>query len=306
MKKVEILKKRADFMKKIRLFFERNSVLEIETPILSDFGVTDVNLDMFETEFVFSSKREKKYLLTSPEYHMKRLLAEGSGDIFQITRAFRNNEEGRRHNPEFSILEWYRINFSMENLMNEVTELIQFLGIEKIPEQKSYSELFQKYLNFDPISAKIEDLKQISGQNFNEKDEFLDFLFVSEIEPKLSEFEAIFVHSYPKSQAALAKLDEKNPELAKRFELYLNGIEICNGFEELTDYDEQKQRFDEDNRLRKKIGKKEIPIDSRFLTALKLGMPNSSGVAVGIDRLFMAKENIQNIEDVLAFPFKKA
>jgi lysyl-tRNA synthetase class 2 len=304
---IEILKKRSELIKKIRLFFYNAGYLEVETPILSHHASVDLHLDSFITDYeIIEQKQHPLYLQTSPEFHMKRLLAEDSGNIFQITKAFRNGEFGLKHNPEFSILEWYHININYFELMDEVEELVNII----LPTQKilrmTYHESFETFLK-----CKSDDLNQLKSisklidprltSQLITLSEFQDFVFTHKIEPKLSELRRVFIYDYPIEQAALAK--SKNDGTACRFELYIDGIEICNGFEELTDSVEQEERFRADVVERRKYKKRDYPYDKNLIQALEKGLPQVSGVAIGLDRLIMIALEKNKLKDVIAFPY---
>ncbi|MDR1759561.1 MAG: EF-P lysine aminoacylase GenX [Fibrobacter sp.] len=299
---------RQKLLRKTRSFFEERGVLEVETPVLSRAGGTDPHLDYFETV------SPKRYLMTSPEFHMKRLLSAGFGDIFQITKAFRKEESGARHNPEFSILEWYRLGYSMETLMDEVEQLCsQILGSPVRAKRTRWEDAFKTYGKMDPFEKKTESwisaCKQMNipvPQNAGEfeQEDWWDYWMVMVIEPELGKTVPEFIWYYPPSQAALAQIteDTKGNRWACRFELYIHNVELCNGYQELLSAEEQAARFQEDTQLRKKMGKPEPETDSLFLEALRAGMPACSGVALGLDRLFMLALSKERIEDVLFFP----
>ncbi|MDG9671132.1 EF-P lysine aminoacylase EpmA [Hahella sp. CR1] len=303
---IDTLRKRADFIKRIRAFFDDRQVLEVDTPLLSSVTATDLNLDSFD---VISADPEPRYLLTSPEHAMKRLLAAGSGPIYQITRAFRRGEFGTRHNPEFAMLEWYRPGFSLQDLQREVEELLASLGYEEKAECMSYRQAFQRFVDLDPYRAETfvlqEAAAQVSGMAASElsRDEALDVLMTHRVEPALKPLGAVFIRDYPPSQAALARVgeDAEGDAVAFRFELYINGVEIANAYDELIDPVEQRRRFEEDNLARSAAKKPVIPVDERLLAALP-DMPESSGIALGVDRLFMVLEGKCRLEDVLGFP----
>ena len=306
-----LLKQRSEVIQKIRQFFYSENFIEVETPILSKYASVDVHLDSFETAFEQAKTSiHPMYLQTSPEFHMKRLLSEESGSIFQITKAFRNGEVGRKHNPEFSILEWYRIDYDYKELMQQVEQLINsVLGLGQY-RYITYEDAFVNSLKVNPYTISNSDLNQLVAtydielsKSLHTRDEMLDYLFTHCIEPKLAG--RTFIYNYPKSQAALAQINPTDPRTACRFELYIDGIELCNGFEELTDAHEQEQRFILDNRERLRLGKKELPYDRLFIEALKRGMPKCSGVAVGLDRLIMIALKKSSLEEVIAFPYNK-
>jgi lysyl-tRNA synthetase class 2 len=295
------LKQRAHIIRLIREFFEKRDVLEVDTPLLSLYGATDVFIDGITAKAL----GQTHYLQTSPEYAMKRLLASGSGDIFQLCKAFRNDESGKLHRPEFTLLEWYRVNWSYHQLMDEVDALLQ--RILECPKAKriSYEALFQEHLNINPHMVTLETLQSIAkehqlldtlGEQHENKDDWLMLLLSHLIESTLGIDTPCFIYAYPPTQAALAKISNGT---ALRFEVYVNGIELANGFEELQDAKEQLKRFESDNQKREQLGKPTIPIDTHFISALEHGLPNCSGVALGVDRLVMLALNKGSIEDVM-------
>lgn len=309
---IDSLIKKAKTIQQIRNFFQQKNVLEVQTPILSSFPITDLHLENLKTEFNHGSINKTFYLQTSPEYHMKRLICAGSGSIFQILPVFRNDELGRIHNPEFLMLEWYRINFSMFELIDEIDELLRLvLGCKKC-EKYSYNQLFAQFVGIDLLSASLNELCQkakSSGFQNPEQLEFNDlaqFLFSYYVEPNIGLDAPAVVYNFPKSQASLAKICPKDPRVAQRFEVYYKGLELANGFCELNDYQEQYQRFLQDNQLRQQYNKENKEIDMNLIAALKAGMPNCSGVALGLDRLIMLKLDKKNISEVMAFSFDRA
>lgn len=300
---------RAKIMKEIRRFFSDRGVLEVETPILSEFGVTDVHLSTFSTEFIapFHAQSKTLWLGTSPEYHMKRLLAAGSGAIFQLCHVFRNEEAGYRHNPEFTMLEWYRPHFDMYRLINEVDDLLQQILDCPPAESLSYQFVFQEYVGLDPLSAeKPELIAKAREHHFNcdedeDRDTLLQFLFSQVVEPKIGLDRPAAIYHFPATQAALAQVSSEDHRVAERFEFYYKGLELANGFNELTDAKEQQRRFEQDNRQREKLGLPTREIDYRLLAALQAGMPNCAGVALGVDRLLMIALGCERIEQVMSF-----
>ena len=313
---IENLKTRASLLKTIRDFFYARNVMEVETPSLSQASVTDIHLASFSTQFVGPgfAKGLPLYLQTSPEFAMKRLLAAGSGAIFQLAKAFRNEEAGRHHNPEFTMLEWYRPGFNAAQLMDEIDDLMTaVVGSEKA-ERISYQQAFITHLACDPLTASIEELTQLAklqgfdhiAEQENDKDTLLQLLFCMCIEPKIGQQTPCFVYHFPASQAALAKLNKDDNRVAERFELYFKGMELANGFDELTEADEQRQRFIDDNNKRKAQSLAEVTVDERFLAALSHGLPQCSGVALGVDRLLMLALNAKRISDVIAFDVERA
>lgn len=313
------LKARATFIQTIRQFFIERQVLEVDTPALSLGTVTDLHLDPFVCPFDYdpSGTKQNLYLQTSPEFAMKRLLAAGSGPIFQICKAFRHESAGRFHNPEFTILEWYRTGFNDHDLMQELDQLQQQLLGTSSALKISYHNAFLEHLQFDPLTISLDALQakvaEISDDDWlksESKDTLLQWLFSTQIEPVLGQdnghFTPCFVYDFPASQASLARVSENDPRVAHRFELYYRGVELANGFYELDNAAEQRRRFEDDNQLRKADNKPQRPIDERFIAALEQGLPDCAGVAVGIDRLFMLAQSSCHIEEVLAFPVDRA
>ncbi|WP_148863487.1 EF-P lysine aminoacylase EpmA [Marinobacter fonticola] len=311
------MKERAALLAYLRRFFDSRDVLEVETPLLASHGVTDLHLDCIPARLAAASGfgGGQAYLQTSPEYHMKRLLAAGSGAIYQVFRAFRDGERGRRHNPEFSLLEWYRPGFDDHRLMDEVGELVcGWLNIPA-PERMTYRQAFLQYAGLDPFTLSLDALRRRVGEQAGdaafaanlERDGCLDFILTHSVEPALSKRSAVFIHDYPASQAALARTREADGyRVAHRFELYLYGVELCNGYWELTDAEEQRSRFEQDNALRRQHGKPGMPADEFLLAALRSGLPDCAGVALGLDRLLMCRLGVQAIEDVIGFPIEHA
>lgn len=306
---LEALKARAVCNAQIRAFFLARSVLEVETPIMNASTATDPQLASIHA--LADQTASPLYLHTSPEFPMKRLLAAGSGDIYQLCKTFRRAEQGTRHNPEFTMLEWYRLDFSLEDLMQEVADLA--LEVLKQPfeiEMLSYHEAFEHHLGINPFTVCIENLFDLCAlhcaysANDLSRDDALNLLLASCIEPKLGQDRMTFLHSYPASQASLAQVyeDGSGHRVAKRFELYMDGLELANGYQELTDPFEQRRRFIADNAERSALDLEQIPLDEYFLQALEHGMPACAGVALGVDRLLMVQARTKKISDVLAFP----
>ncbi|WP_114192054.1 elongation factor P--(R)-beta-lysine ligase [Edaphovirga cremea] len=310
------LLKRAAIMAEIRRFFADRGVLEVETPAMSQATVTDINLFPFQTRFVGPGAADglTLYMMTSPEYHMKRLLAAGSGPIYQLGRSFRNEEAGRHHNPEFTMLEWYRPHYDMYRLMNEVDDLLQQILDCENAETLSYQQAFLRHLEVDPLTAdktqlreaaKKIDLEELAAKE-EDRDTLLQMLFVFGVEPHIGRDKPAFVYHFPATQASLAEISTEDHRVAERFEVYYKGIELANGFHELTDADEQLQRFEQDNRKRAARGLPQQPIDQNLLAALKHGMPDCAGVALGVDRVVMLALGASSISEVMAFPVDRA
>lgn len=318
---LSVLRLRAELLAQIRAFFAARGVLEVETPALSAAAITDPHLASFNTCYSGPGSQHGRplYLHTSPEFAMKRLLAAGSGCIYQIARVFRDGEAGSRHNPEFTLLEWYRVGFDHHRLMDEVAELVGMLLAGRLtlaePERLSYRQIFQHHLNLDPHRATVADLaacaetRNISiptGMPLDDPDPWLDLLLTHCVEPRLGSGRLTFVHDYPASQAALARLRPDDPPVGERFELYINGIELANGFHELGDTVEQRHRFAQENAARRAAGLPVMPVDEHLLAALEFGLPDCAGVALGFDRLVMLATRKTSLAEVLAFPLDRA
>ncbi len=281
---------------RVRTFFAEREVLEVDTPILSHAAPIDIHNEVMEVQ-----TQEKGYLHTSAEYAMKRLLVQGSGDIYQLSHVFRAGESGRLHNPEFTMIEWYRVGVPLQFLIDETLDLIH-LFLDRIPVQyHTYAQAFEKFVGIDYRSATPDDLKRITTEpQFKDKDTLLHFIMAFIIEPQLKGLHIIY--DFPPPQAALAQLRTTSEGVvAERFEIYFDGIELANGFHELTDPLEQRLRFIHSNEERHKLGKTVLPIDEHFLTALEQGLPDSCGVAVGFDRLLMLHLKKESISEILPF-----
>lgn len=311
----ETLRLRARLLARTREFFAARGVLEVDTPLLMRRGVTDPQLHSLRAELPGNAGKQG-YLQTSPEFAMKRLLAAGSGDIYQICHVFRGEEQGPQHNAEFTLIEWYRLNCSLEVLMSEVDALVRELLETRAggaSERISYVELFKRNLGVDPLQASLQDLRDATvALGFDERlalqldrDGLLDLLIGARIGPGLGTQAPCFVHRYPASQASLARLDSADERVALRFELYRGGIELANGFEELADARQQRARFTADQGLRAERGLPVPEIDERFLAALEQGLPQCAGVAVGFDRLVMLASGATHISQAMAFPMDR-
>jgi elongation factor P--(R)-beta-lysine ligase len=313
---INTLKQRAAILRIIREFFYTRNVMEVETPSLSSASVTDVHLASFNTQFVGPGHAGglPLYLQTSPEFAMKRLLAAGSGPIFQLCKAFRNEEAGRHHNPEFTMLEWYRPGFDEFALMDEMDELMQLILNVEPAERLTYQQAFEQVLALDPLTATLRQLQTLAcdhgfadiAKNETNKDTLLQLLFCMKVEPTIGQTKPCFVYHFPASQAALAQICEHDNRVAGRFELYYKNMELANGFNELTNAKEQAKRFDEDNAYRAANGLNHVPMDKRLIAALEHGLPKCAGVAMGIDRLVMLATDKDKIKDVIAFDVDRA
>jgi elongation factor P--(R)-beta-lysine ligase len=300
----------------IRAFFADRHVLEVETPILSASGNTDPNIESFHTLFnghVDAGARER-WLRTSPEYPLKRLLAAGVGDCYELGRVFRNGEAGGRHNPEFSMLEWYRVGWDHRRLMEETITLVEIAlatqGRRAEVVIENYRQFFLDELGIDPMHAPIDELRALlADQNIDPagltRDDWLDLLITHRLQPAFPRDRITVIHDYPASQCALAKIRPAETPLAERFELYLGPYELANGYHELNDAAEQRGRFERDNAVRRARGQREIPIDEGLLAVLD-AMPDCAGVALGVERLLMCLAGTDAIAQVLAFPFSEA
>lgn len=309
---MQVIKERAALLGKVRSFFALRDVLEVETPLLCSTGVTDPSVEplMVQKGTTLTAPR---FLQTSPEYAMKRLLGAGSGAIYQISRAFRDGEISARHNPEFTLLEWYRPQYDHHQLMAEVAELVSHCLGERSWQKMTYRELFQQSLGLDPFTASLVQLRDTATEHLDlgfvsdDRDLWLDLLMSHLIEPKLADMGVCFVYDYPASQAALSRVvASADVEVGQRFELYVDGMELANGYCELTDAAEQEQRFLADNEKRQETGLAERPVDDRLLAALAHGLPECSGVALGIDRLLMLLTGCEDIRDVIAFDWRRS
>ncbi|MFC1584098.1 EF-P lysine aminoacylase EpmA [Fibrobacterota bacterium] len=300
---------RADTFCKIRDYFRERGVLEVETPLMSRGSATDACIDVFSTLYKAGSPDSQRlYLQTSPELYMKRMLCRGYPSIFQICRVFRDHEHGRLHNPEFTMLEWYRLDYNYRRLMRETAELCRLvLGPCPVLE-KSYRDVFTGITGLDPYVSSEQDLtgfiKERAGEEppFSQKADLLNYITASFIEPALPPETLSLIFNYPMELANLARQDPEEPLAANRFEAFYNGVELCNGFEEITGAEEYKERFLAENVKRRKAGKRELPLDEKFLKDIRKGLPPCSGAALGLDRLVMLGMGDSDIASVLEFP----
>lgn len=292
-----VLQKRAHALAAIRHYFAERDILEVETPLLGQYPVSDPQLDNLRVENPFANKNSWQYLQTSPEYAMKQLLAMGSGSIYQLCKAFRKDQPGRLHAVEFTLLEWYRQGFTLAELIDDVACLVKELTARNWPQQViSYRDAFLQYVGIDPFAVNIDELRGVAREKIDvsfdddDMDVWLDLLLTHLIEPQLGWDGLTFLTDYPPSQAALSRLksDSCGNLVAERFELYMQGVEIANGYHELNDADEQLQRFEVDNKKRIAIGKPAVEIDKTLIAAMREpGIPDCSGVALGVDRLML-------------------
>ena len=320
------LRLRARLYALIREFFATRAVLEVETPVLSAAGNTDPNIESFSTRFSghVDAGTPLRWLRTSSEFAQKRLLAAGLGDCYELGRVFRNGEAGRRHNPEFTMLEWYRVGWDHRRLIDEVVELVQaalaLAGKSGKVEKYTYRDLFVATIGVDPFAAELAQLRAALGDVRVEvagldRDDWLDLLLTHRIQPNFPANRITVIYDYPATQCALAKVRDDAAmqsalgppfAVAERFELYVGPQELANGYHELTDAAEQRARFVRDNARRRARGLAEIPLDENLLAALEQGLPDCAGVALGIERLLMAMLGTDDIREVLAFPFSDA
>ncbi|HEL4297753.1 EF-P lysine aminoacylase EpmA [Stenotrophomonas sp. GD03930] len=310
------LQQRASLNALVRRFFAERDVLEVETPILSVAGNTEPNIDSFHTDFTghVDAGGRRRWLRTSPEYPLKRLLAAGVGDCYELGRVFRNGEAGGRHNPEFTMLEWYRVGWDHHRLVQETAELVgqalALVGRSASLRVLSYCELFQQHVGVDPFDADEAALRAALGDVHIDpvgltRDDWLDLLMTHHIQPHFDDAVMTVVHDWPASQAALARIRPGTPPLAERFELYLGPVELANGYHELNDAHEQRARFQRDLQRRHERGQVQPALDEALLAALP-SLPACAGVAVGVDRLLMAMNRTPRIADVLAYDFAHA
>lgn len=308
--KISILRDRAQMFQEVRNFFDKRGVIETDCPLVSSFASVDAHIDLIPIK---DSQGGVRYLHSSPEYGMKRLLSEGIGDIYQLSHVFRQGEYGQRHNPEFMMAEWYRHSFAFEEMIEETLDFIRlFLG--PLPQTTlSYRDAIKKYTGLDYVQASVDELAEFLGDHLytnaaeEGKDALLNILLPLYVEPHLGQGELTALAYYPATQAALAKTRVHEGEaVAERFEVYYKGVELANGYRELADPKEQKQRLIEANRERINMGKEELPIDLRFLEALERGLPECCGVAVGVDRLMLLRHGKTHLKEVLPFDWENA
>ena len=299
----ETIRKRAGIYQQIRAFFSTRGILEVDTPLLSKATNTDTQIASIKA----FNQGEELYLQTSPEFAMKRLLAAGSGAIYQICHAFREAETGRRHNAEFTLLEWYRIGYDYHALMDEVETLIDTLsGHTNTYARVSYRDLLIQHIDVDTSIIQLSELRNTTSELVPgtttknlDFDQCLDLLMSLLVAPRLQGY--VFVYDYPISQASLARVNATNPAVAERFELFYGDLELANGFSELTDCKIQRNRFENDNAVRKQKGLPCYPLDEQLLAALQSGMPECAGVALGLDRLLMVLLGLDSIDQALCF-----
>ncbi|MDC9727144.1 MAG: EF-P lysine aminoacylase EpmA [Candidatus Thioglobus sp.] len=278
---------KAKLLKKIRAFFEHQNVLEVQTPHLLNAPTTDVYIDSIGMSVNSEIQQQSKFLHTSPELEMKKLLSQDSGDIFQICQVFRDNEQGSQNFNEFTLLEYYRLNFDHHQLMSDVAELVKVLGVCGEVTKLSYAQAFKQFADIDIFNTDFDALKLIAkahdlSTDFEWIEDLQIFLFTALCEPKLTQFPICFIYDYPAGQSALSKVEGR---IAHRFELYLSGVEVANGYDELQEARAYRRVFDRENNRRQQLNKTVIEPDASFLTLLEKPLPQCSGVAIGIERL---------------------
>ena len=315
---VTALERRAAMLAEVRAFFAERGVMEVETPLLSSETTLDLHLEpLSSTVDAPGIDGRRMYLQTSPELAMKRLLATGSGSIYQLCKAFRGGERGRWHNPEFTILEWYRVGWDVHRLMREVAALIETLlaGSRRMAPAVyvAYADLLRRHAGIDPHDAStgalrraVEDSRSPVDTTGLDRDDLLSRLFGERVEPRFAPDRVTVVFDYPASQAAMARLNAADPRTAERFEAYVGGIELANGYGELCDPAEQRQRLERDLANRRRTGRPLAPMPSRFLAALESGLPACAGVALGFDRLLGLELGAESIDEVVSFPVERA
>jgi elongation factor P--(R)-beta-lysine ligase len=307
----DLLRRRAELLRQVRQFFDRRGFLEVETPILSADTVVDRHLDPFSLQ----DSGRALWLQTSPEFAMKRLLASGGGSIYQISRVFRRDELGPLHNPEFTMVEWYQVGAGLEQGIGLLGQLAEEMLGRGPAEPVTYADAFARHCQIDPHTASAAELARAVGRlgvrapeslGADDRDGWLDLLLVERVQPHLGAPRPTILYDYPATQAALARLRPGPPAVAERFELYVSGIELANGFHELADPAELRRRNREVNRQRQADGKPPLPDESRLLEAMEAGLPEATGCALGFDRLLMIAAGARTISEVIAFPFDRA
>ncbi|MGN6223099.1 EF-P lysine aminoacylase EpmA [Pseudoxanthomonas sp.] len=313
----EAIRLRARLNATVRAYFAARGVLEVETPLMSQAGNTDPNIASFPLAFgghVDAGPRQR-WLRTSPEFPLKRLLAAGLGDCYELGRVFRDGEAGGRHNPEFTMLEWYRVGWDHQCLIDECADLLReclaLVGREARLHRVAYRDLYRDRLGIDPMYDDVEVLRNALGDIHIDheglgRDDWLDLLMTHRLQPAFPDDQLLALYDYPASQCALARVRTTETPVAERFEIYLGPLELANGYHELADADEQARRFHGDVATRGARGEPAPAIDARLLAALAAGFPDCAGVALGVDRLLMAMLGTPRIADVLAFDFARA
>ena len=310
---VAVAARRATMLRRLRQYFDREQVMEVDTPALSSAAASDVQLESLEVSSTLSTK--PLFLHTSPEFCMKRLLAAGYPDIYSICRVFRDGESGQRHQPEFTLLEWYRLDFDLDEIIGDTLNVLAIAlennTLRKTAIVRDYRDAFVAAARVDPVSAPISELADAANADTSlrkalgdERDDWLDLLLTSKVAPTFAADQLTVLRHYPASQAALAKLCPRDPSVADRFEVFMGTIELANGYVELSDATVQAERIAGDQSQRLRRGREQRPTDHAFVAALEAGLPNCSGVAVGIERLHMIHENTDDIRDVVCFAFE--
>ncbi len=322
------LRQRAKLLAATRQFFAGRGLMEVETPALVQRGVTDPHLQNIPARLL---QGPQLYLHTSPEFHMKRLLAAGAPDIWQLGKVFRDGEAGRHHEPEFTLLEWYRHDFTLRELATETCDLLRILATvvrdgaspsaiaDEPPVIWTYAGLFRETLGIDPLAADASELRQCARATLgarlgaeleaglgNDISLWLDLLMSHVVAEQLATTGIAVVTGYPANQAALARLNPDDPRVAERFEVFCRGLEVANGYRELTDASEQRRRFDRDRQIRAAYGRPDVLPDELLLAALEHGLPDCSGVAVGFDRVVMAVLGLRCLQEAISFPILSA
>lgn len=308
----ETARRRAGRLAAVRAFFADRGVLEVDVPALSRAANSDPNIESLVVEAT-AAANVPLFLQTSPEYAMKRLLAAGYPDIFSIARVFRDGEIGRKHEPEFTLIEWYRRDFDLETMAGETCELVAAvldrpdLGTQSV----RYRDAFSESLGIDPLGARPPELATLANADDDlraalgeDKYAWLDLLLSTRVVPGFPADRLTVLTHYPASQAALARLDPGEPGVALRFEIFLGSVELANGYVELADVAEQRARFSAENAIRRRSGRSSGPVDERLLSALEHGLPDCAGVAVGFERLHMLYDGADDIADVVSFSFR--
>lgn len=317
---IDALKHRADVLRKLRRFFDDRDFFEVETPLLSHDIVIDrhlhpVGIPKNQITGVDSNSNELLWLQTSPEFGMKRLVASGAAAIYQIGKAFRRSETGEMHNPEFTMLEWYRVGDNLKTGMDLLAELIEEILKQPKTKRVSYRQIFLQHVGVDPFSCAVSDLKSVATEHgitiempceASARDEWLNLILSRLIEPKLGFDGGVIIYDWPASQAALAVIRQEEIPVAERFEIYVKGVELANGYHELLDADELARRNSVVNQERLKDGQPLLPEESRLLHAMRAGLPACAGVAVGVDRLILLALGMKRINEVIAFPIDRA
>ncbi|MBT8095541.1 MAG: EF-P lysine aminoacylase GenX [Woeseia sp.] len=308
---LQTAKLRADMLASARAFFSDHDILEVDTPSLSEAAISDPNIETIAVQLSADAKRQY-FLQTSPEFAMKRLLCAGWPDIYQICKVYRDGELGRRHQPEFTMIEWYRRGHSLQSMMEHTAEFIATMLCDAYPAKRieylSYAEAFERYTGLDPLTASIGEMRELSGADpglakslADDRDAWLDYLLESRVARDFSKTGLTILHHYPATQAALARLCESDRRYADRFEIFAGELELANGYYELANAGEQRRRMEEDQIKRSRVNAAQRPLDEKFLAALEAGLPSCCGVAVGFDRLVMLQAEHSRVQDVQSF-----